>query len=94
MLGFGGGMPADTAAAIAKGQGAIATASATPLANQTSNSIANSNRTSSRETNVKVEKVEVVTQATDANGISRDIGSSMNVQMRQAVAGFDDGVAG
>lgn len=89
---IGVGMPADTAAAIAKGQADIATASTTPLASQTSNSIANSSRTSNRETNIKVERIEVQTQATDAQGIGRDIGGGMNVQMRQALAGFDDGV--
>lgn len=90
-LGLGDDGPTD---AIAKGQAAINVATSTPLASQTSSSIANSNQIVSRDTAVTIGKVEVQTQATDADGISKAIGGSLNDQMRQAVNNFDDGVAG
>ena len=37
--------------------------------------------------------IHVHTQATDADGIARSVGTSMKGQMRDAVANFDDGVA-
>lgn len=42
---------------------------------------------------VSVGKVEVNTQATDAEGISRDIGAQLGKQLRQTAATYDDGVA-
>lgn len=47
---------------------------------------------SKKSTTVNVGKVEVKTQATDAAGISKAIGSTMHTQMRQAASNFDDGV--
>lgn len=76
---------------VAAGQAALAQASGSAMASQTSNSI-NNGRTSSKSTNVTVGKVEVHTQATDAAGISKAIGGSMQSQMRQAASNFDDGV--
>lgn len=81
-----GGARADIKAA----QGHLSAASGSPLVAQTSNSI--SNRGGSRTTSVTVGKVEVKTAATDADGISRAIGGSMQAQMRQAANNFDDGV--
>lgn len=78
--------------ALAKGQGMLSQAAASPLTAQTSNSIANSSRTSNKTTTVQVDKIEVKTQATDAEGISKAIGDSTKTQMRQAVANYDDGV--
>lgn len=84
-LGIGGA----TKSGIAAGQDALGTASRTPLAAQTSNSLntRNSNRT------VNVGQITVQTQATDAAGTARAIGGAMSTQMRQASANFDDGVA-
>jgi len=42
---------------------------------------------------VNIGKVEVQTQATDATGISKQIGDTLHAQMRQAVNRFDDGIA-
>lgn len=75
---------------LAAGNSALSQASGTGLASQTSNSI--SNVKGSKSTNVQVGKVEVHTQATDAQGISKAIGGTMQTQMRQAVNNFDDGV--
>ncbi len=76
--------------ALAAGQQQLGAASASGLASQTSTSI--SARTASRSTSVQVGQVNVQTQATDAAGISKAIGGSMETQMRQAVNNFDDGV--
>lgn len=75
---------------VAAGQRQLGAASASGLASQTSNSI--STRTASKTTTVQVGQVNVQTQATDAAGISKAIGGSMETQMRQAVNNFDDGV--
>jgi hypothetical protein len=82
-----------TGGAVAAGQAAVGQASASPLAAQTSGSISNS-KSSNKNTSVQVGKVEVQTQATDAAGISRAIGGSLETQMRQAVNNFDDGILG
>lgn len=46
-----------------------------------------------KNTSVQIDRVEVHTQATDAEGISRDIGDSLDKQLQSAVDEFDDGVA-
>ena len=85
---FGMGEGPEGAAA---GRQQLGAASGAGLASQTSNSISNS-RTNARSTSVQIGEVKVQTQATDAAGISKAIGGTMTSQMRQAVAGFDDGV--
>lgn len=85
-FGFGGSND------VKKGQAAIAQSASSPLASQSSAAIANSRST--KNTTVSVGKVEVKTQATDADGISKAIGGSMQTQMRQAVNNYDDGVLG
>ena len=87
-LGFGGG---DGAGDLAAGKSALGAASSSGLAAQTSNSINNS-KGGNKTTQVTVGKVEVKTAATDAEGISKAIGGSMQAQMRQAASNFDDGV--
>ncbi len=83
-------MSAETRAAVGRGKEQIGAAGASPLASQTSNSLANTTKT--KNTTVTVGKVEVKTQATDAQGISKAIGGTMQAQMRQAANNFDDGV--
>lgn len=85
-LGFGGG----DSGGIAAGKEALGAASSSGLASQTSNSI--NNKGGNKTTQVTVGKVEVKTAATDAEGISKAIGGSMQAQMRQAANNFDDGV--
>jgi hypothetical protein len=41
---------------------------------------------------VAIEKVEVHTQATDAEGISKAIGGGLKTELRQVTAQHDDGV--
>lgn len=86
-LGFGGG----DSEGLAAGKGALGQASGAALGAQTSNSISNTTK-GGKSTSVQVGKVEVHTQATDAQGISKAIGGTMQTQMRQAVNNFDDGV--
>lgn len=73
------------------GQSQIGAAGNTPLASQSSNSIVGPSN-SSKNTSVKVDNVNVQTQATDAAGISKSIGDSLGAQMRQAANNYDDGV--
>lgn len=84
------GITGPTADGLAAGKGVLAAAGGTPLASQTSNSIAN---TRGGDRNVSIGKVDVHTQATDAAGISKSIGGALGSQMRQTTANFDDGIA-
>lgn len=77
---------------VAAGQAALATASASPLNSTTSNSISNSVSGVNKETNVQTGDIIVQTQATDANGIARDVGGSLNDQLKQMNNEFADGV--
>jgi hypothetical protein len=86
---FGGG---NNAKNVAKGQQAIATANASPLTSQTSNSIINGSRSATRNTSIQTGDIKIQTQATDANGIASGIGKSLESEMRQAINNFDDGV--
>lgn len=88
-FGFGGNE--ETAKAVATGQAQIAQASNNPIASQTSNSISGP-KTSNKNTTVSVGKVEVNTQATDADGVARAVGGTLNNQLRQTVSNYDDGV--
>jgi len=72
------------------GKAQLQAAASTPLASVTSNAISNSSRQVSQRTDVKVDKIEVNTQATDAQGIARDISGAYADEMRQ----FDNGIAG
>ena len=77
---------------VMQGNQAINSANASPLNNTTSNAISNSVATSKRETNVQVGEVIVNTQATDADGISRDIGGGLNSQLARLDSEFSSGV--
>lgn len=86
-FGFGGG---DAATA---GQQQMAAASASPLNSTTSSSISNSVASTNRETNVQVGEVVVNTQATDAEGIAKDVNGSLSSQLAQLDSEFSSGVA-
>lgn len=73
---------------LAEGKSMLGAASTSPLVSQTPSSIG----TRSSTTNVNVGEVNVQTQATDAEGISKSIGGALGTQMRQAATGYDDGV--
>lgn len=88
--GFGAG---PEAAALSIGKQQLAMAGATPLASTPGSAIIAGGNTSSRSTNVQVGKVEVNTQATDADGIAAAVGTSLETQIAQATSTFDDGVS-
>ena len=66
--------------------------SANPLNGQTSNSIVNTNRISSRSTSVSVGEVNVNTQSTDPEGMAAGARSVLQDQLQSAVNDFDNGV--
>lgn len=68
----------------------LANLAKSPVNSMTSNSISNSSRTESRKNEFKVDKIEVVTQSTDPEGIAAGIGDSL----RDATLQFDNGLAG
>ncbi|VFR32578.1 FIG00948920: hypothetical protein [plant metagenome] len=96
-LGFGGSEDIQiTATTVGKGiagaeaqaaenmrvaQAAMGDAAANPLNSVTSNAISNASNTTN-ETNVQVGQVTVQTQATDAQGIARDVGGELRDQMK------------
>lgn len=87
----GGGAPPATAQAVQRGRGQVAAAQAAPLAAQTPGSLG-ARSTTSRQTTVQVDKVEVHTQATDAEGMAKAAGGALSSQLRRTTANFDDGV--
>lgn len=89
-LGFGNG---NTQVNVAAAQQALATANNSPINSQTSNSLSFANQTSNRSTSISAGPINIHTQATDAKGISKDIGGGLNRQMRQVANDLDDGVA-
>lgn len=85
------GMTTATAFNITKGQQMLASTNS-PLMSQTSSSIANSSRTTSKTTNVTVQKVEVNTQATDGQQVGQYMSAGLTSALRGAIDEFDDGV--
>lgn len=85
-FGLGGG----DSTGLSAGKDALGAASSAALGSQTSNSITANG--GGKNTQVTVGKVEVNTAATDAEGISKAIGGSIQSQMRQAASNYDDGV--
>lgn len=77
---------------LAAGNATLAQAAASPLNSVTSNAISNTASSTNKETNVNIERVEVQTQATDAAGVSRDIGGSLSDQLQQVEAESATGV--
>jgi len=49
---------------------------------------------SNRSTSVNIGEINVQTQATDADGISAEIGRSMKGQVNQVISNYDDGIRG
>lgn len=60
---------------------------------ETSSAAVTAGATNNRSTSVQVDRVEVNTQATDADGIAQGIGGALEREMRSAADAFDDGVA-
>lgn len=82
---------AGVAGAVTMGRQQLQLMSSSPVASTTSNAISNSTRAGGNKS-VSIGKVDVHTQATDADGIARGIGESLGSHMRQAAGQFDDGV--
>lgn len=93
VAGFFGIGGEDAAQGVEAGQRAVAQANAAPLNAVTSSAISNTVASTNRETNVQVGEVVVNTQATDADGIARDVGGSLSEQLAQVDAEFSTGVA-
>lgn len=77
---------------VAAGRNQLATATNNPMAAQTPASVAAGSRTNTRSTSVQVGKVEVHTQATDADGMAKAAGGALSSQLRRTTAHYDDGV--
>jgi len=92
LLGFDTDLDMSVTSDIAKGQAAIAGASASPLAAQTSNSIIANKVGGNRSIEMPITNLVVQTQATDASGISSAITGTLQEQIRSAMFQFDDGV--
>lgn len=73
-------------------QSELAYASASPIASQTTNSLATSSRQVNKSMQFSIDKIEVNTQATDAGGVAQGIGSGLQDHFNQAITEFDDGV--
>jgi len=69
----------------------VQAAAGNPLNSTTSNAISNSKSTT-QSANVTVGKIEVKTKATDADGIAKAVGGSMQAQLKKATSNYDDGV--
>lgn len=78
---------------LGQAKGQINLASSTPIAAQSSQSIMSS-RNLNQSNSVAIGEVNIQTQATDADGISNEIGRSLKGQMNQVISNYDDGVRG
>ena len=72
---------------IQSAKGALSSGAQTPL-----NPVSNGAAAASSNINVKIDDVNVHTQATDASGISRNIGAALETELRTAISSLDDGV--
>lgn len=80
-----------TAGSLDDAKTAISMAASNPIASQTSNSVISS-ALSRGDNSVAIENVNIQTQATDADGISSAIGTSLTDNLRSLLFNFDDGV--
>ena len=70
----------------------IAAANASPTNAMSSSAVTNSNQAVSKSTSISIDKLEVNTKATDADGISQGISDSLGHHLRQAGDHYDDGI--
>ena len=61
-----------------------------PINKMNSNTISNSNKNVSSE--VKIDKIEIQTQATDSGAISKDIGNNLTNELNRVNANYEDGI--
>ena len=86
-FGFG-----DDGGGVAAGSAAVSTAAGAPT-NATSSAAISNSVGGKSETNVSIGEVKVQTQAADAQGISKDIGGSLNGQLKSLQTSAATGVA-
>jgi hypothetical protein len=64
-----------------------------PLNNMSSSSIANSNTSNRQSTNnINIDKIDISTQATNADQISKEINNSLSNQIKKTTATYEDGI--
>ena len=63
-----------------------------PLNTMTPNTTNQMSNSKTQNNEVKIDKIEIQTQATDSNAISKEVGSSLQSELKSAVANFDDGI--
>lgn len=81
-----------TRAAVGEGKAQL-TDTNSPIVAQSSSAIANTdNRSVTKTTTVEIAKIEIQTQATDADGVSRAVGQQLGDQLTAAINQNDDGV--
>jgi hypothetical protein len=68
----------------------LSSANASPFNNINSNAISNMSRNTSKS--VTVDKIEIHTQATDSKEISKNIGTSLQQELKNATNNFDDNI--
>lgn len=78
---------------VEKGKAAIGLADSAPTNAVTSGAISNSQQSVNNSSSVKIDKVEVNTQATDADGVSKGIAGGLQQHFSAAIDQFDDGIA-
>ena len=63
-----------------------------PLNTMTPNTTNQMSNSKTQNNEVKIDKIEIQTQATDSKTISKEVGSSLQSELKSAVANFDDGI--
>lgn len=76
--------------AVIAGQDYMAQAATAPVTTMTANSIANTRQQTSKKTDIKIDNIEVKTQATDAQGVA----DGLTGKLKDTVSHYDDGLVG
>lgn len=87
-----GGAVDKTSGWIEKGAQMIGLADSAPMNSVTSSAITNGNSSVSKDNSVKIDKIEVNTQATDAEGISKGLMGGLQQHFSAAIDQSDDGL--
>ena len=58
----------------------------------TPNTTSQMSNSKTQNNEVKIDKIEIQTQATDPQAISKSVGASLQSELKSAVANFDDGI--
>lgn len=63
-----------------------------PLNAMTPNTTSQMSNSKTQNNEVKIDKIEIQTQATDPQSISKSVGASLQSELKSAVANYDDGI--